>query len=225
MLRRNTRGRGDRAAIGRFHPEVQRRGLDAGALEQRGQRHAGPCRRAHRAEPPLHARRRRQRETAAAVAGALDRRAPTLGAHAANVREPERDRARHLAVDGQRPRRRGLGRQREMAANEEQIVSRVERPQRFDRRFRVERPRIADDQPQLARARLGAGLVLRRTGARRRRVRGASAPAAARASVSASRRVIHPSCMARQSSREQRSRAPASRSAVIGRPRNAASSA
>ena len=71
MLRRKPGVAGIRAAIGRLHPEVQCPRLDAGAFEQRGQRHAGPGRRAHRAEPPLHAGRRWQREAAAAVAGAL----------------------------------------------------------------------------------------------------------------------------------------------------------
>ena len=157
MLRRNGCRR-VRAAIGRFHPEVQRRRLDAGAFEQSGERHAGPGRGAHRAEAPLHAGRRWQLEAAAAVAGALQSRRALLAPHAANVLETERDRARHLAVDRQRPRRRHVRRQRKMASDEEQIVSRYERPQRFDRRLRIERPGVTDYQPRCARGRPAAGL-------------------------------------------------------------------
>ena len=80
-----------------------------------------------------------------------------LGAHAANVLETERDGARHLAVDRERPRGWDLRRQGKMASDEEQLVSRFEGSQRFDRRLRVERASVADDQPQLASARLPHG--------------------------------------------------------------------
>ena len=88
-----------------------------------------------------------------------------------------------------------------MAADEEQIVSRLERPQRFDRRLRVERPGVADDQARAA----GAGAE-RQTDPRQHelsaRVGRTNVPAAARASVSASRRLMNRSRMARQISRE-----------------------
>jgi hypothetical protein len=80
-----------------------------------------------------------------------------LGAHAANVLETERDGARHLAVDRERPRGWDLRRQGKMASDEEQLVSGLERSQRLERRLRVERPSVADDQPQLACARLSHG--------------------------------------------------------------------
>ena len=167
MLRRNGGAVGSGLRSAASIQKCSADGLDAGALEQSGERHASPCRGAHRAEAPLHAGRRRQIETAAAVAGALDRRAAMLGAHAADVLEPERDRARHLAVDRQRPRRGGLRGQRMMASDEKQIVARLERPQRFDRRLRVERPGVADDQPRRG------GASRRRTVRRLTRTRGA----------------------------------------------------
>ena len=56
-------------------------------------------------------------------------RAAVLGPHAANVLETKGEGPRHLAVDRQRPRRGDLrGQQRMMAADEKQIVSRLERP-------------------------------------------------------------------------------------------------
>ncbi len=69
------------------------------------------------------------------------------GAHAADLIHTQRQRARDLAVDGQRPRRTGFHRQREMSANEKQIVARLEGPQGLDGRFGVERPSVADGEP------------------------------------------------------------------------------
>src|SRR4029453_18307636 len=46
-----------------------------------------------------------------------------------------------------------------MAADEEETVSRLERPQRLDRRLRVERPGVADEQSESLRNALTAGLI------------------------------------------------------------------
>ena len=46
-----------------------------------------------------------------------------------------------------------------MAADEEEIVARLERPQRLDRRLRVERPGVADEQSERLRHALTAGLI------------------------------------------------------------------
>src|SRR4030095_12197077 len=46
-----------------------------------------------------------------------------------------------------------------MAADEEEIVARLERPERLDRRLRVERPGVADEQAERLRHALTAGLI------------------------------------------------------------------
>jgi hypothetical protein len=46
-----------------------------------------------------------------------------------------------------------------MASDEEQIVARLERAERLDRRLRVERPGVADDQARSSGGWHGGGLV------------------------------------------------------------------
>jgi len=146
-----------RRVVGRLHPEMTRRCRDAGALEQRRERHPRPRRGADRTVLPLDAGRLRQSVDAASVAGTLERYRSRLRAHLPDLVECEGHGTLYLAVDGERPGERKLGWRAEVAAHEKVLGRRLERRERRDRCLGVERARVADDEVARRASRIGCG--------------------------------------------------------------------
>lgn len=141
------RGRfGHGGAVGTLELHMRHAGFDAGLLEYVGQADAGPNSVAYGSLEPRKSRNG-WREQGPAVAGTLQNRGNGNLGKFRKISERERKLVLDAAVDADGPGidQSDAGRS-EVAANEEEVVRRVQAFEDLDGCLEIERPAVADDQ-------------------------------------------------------------------------------